>query len=120
MAEDKLAELVKWPTEEKDVTVDLILRCIGADTQRTLLEKWAAIEKDRDHFRTPAYVAQVQQLVSGVGLMACLRALRQANPAYAEMFARHYWSMCESGDAFGELLWQFLEEAGLDPELIKL
>jgi len=116
----KLAELLTWPTREADVTVDTILRCVGADTQRTWLKKAAAIEADRNHFDTELYRVQTQELITGVGLMACLRKLRETDPAKADEFAREYWLMCDAGDSFGELLWEFTEAAGLDPSLIEL
>lgn len=117
--EQKLAEALKWPESEADVTVDAILRCVGADTQRTHLEKWARIDKEGDT-RSPLYRSQTQEIISAVGLMACLRKLREVSPAAADEFARDYWGMCDAGDSFGELLWEFTEAAGLDPSLITL
>ena len=70
--------------------------------------------------RSPLYMAQTQALIAAVGLMSCLRFLRTSDPVAALAFARDYWSMCDAGDSFGELLWEFTEEAGLNPELIKL
>lgn len=117
--DNQLAELLKWPTREEDVTVDGMLRIVGAETQRTYLEKWAVIDKECVK-NTPLYRAQTNELIAGVGLMACLRKLREVNPAAADEFAREYWSMCDAGDSFGEMLWEFTEAAGLDPSLIKL
>jgi uncharacterized membrane protein YeaQ/YmgE (transglycosylase-associated protein family) len=104
-ADRKLAELTKWPNNEKGVTVDLILRIVGADTQRVFLEKWALCDRDKDFMKSPLYHAMTQALIGAVGLMACLRALRKVNPEQAEAFARDYWAMCDSGDSFGEMLW---------------
>lgn len=126
MSENTLAELLKWPTNEAEVTVDKVLRWVGADTQRTWLEKVAELDHRLDMsgvdkaFQEPLYKSRTLQLISAVGLMACLRKLREVNPEAADEFARDYWRMCDAGDSFGELLWEFTEAAGLDPSLIKL
>lgn len=125
MSSEQLKALTEWPTKAEDVTVDLILRIVGAETQRLWLSSMDALYqgiKDRSgagYMRSPLYMAQTQALISSVGLMSCLRALRSTNAEAANEFARDYWSMCNAGDSFGELLWEFTEEAGLDPGLIK-
>jgi hypothetical protein len=118
MKNDTLAELVKWPTKPEEVSVDLMLRITGAVTQRIWLDKWAAMERDGVK-PSPLYMAQTDAVISGVGLMACLCELRDVNPEKAEEFARDYWNMCDAGDSFGELLWEYTERAGLDPELVR-
>jgi hypothetical protein len=120
MSDNKLTELTKWPTDETGMSVDLMLRIVGADTQRLYLEKWRLVDTDEEFMRSPLYHAMTQALIGAVGLMHCLRMLREADPERADRFAREYWGMCDSGDSFGEMLWEFTEEAGLDPELIKL
>jgi len=117
---DRLKELTKWPTSEDEVTVDGMLRIVGADTQRAWLRKQQLMDGDRDFMKSELYHALTTEIIGAVGLMSCLRFLRIADPAQAEAFARDYWSMCDAGDSFGELLWEFTEEAGLDPDLIKL
>jgi hypothetical protein len=116
---EQLQELTKWPNKADGMSVDLMLRVIGADTQRLWLKKMADMEKHGPQ-NTPLYHAQTQAIIGAVGLMACIRELRAVSPERAEAFVRDYWGMCDGGDSFGELLWDFTSEAGLDPELVKL
>lgn len=113
-AQKKLAELVKWPTGSDGMTVDLMLRVIACDTQRQWEDKWNAPPT-----ASPLRLAQTLAVISGVGLMSCIRALRDVDPAKADAFVKDYWLMCDAGDAFGELLWEWAEAAGLDLELLK-
>lgn len=92
-----------------------MLRIIGRDTQLAYLSKWDDMEKN-----TPLYLARTIQVIGSVGLMACIRALRDVDPARAEAFVKDYWLMCDAGDAFGELLWDFTAAAGLDLALVTL
>lgn len=117
---EKLAQLVKWPTTTAEVTVDLMLRIVGADTQRTFLRKMRLCSGDPEFMKSPLYHAMTQDLITGVGFMACLRALRKVSEAEAQKFAVDYWLMCDAGDSFGELLWDFTWDAGLDPRLIEI
>jgi hypothetical protein len=111
-----LAELTKWPTKVEDVNADLVLRILGRDTQIKWLLKWKELEAgERDK-----HSMLLECVVSSVGLMACIRALKEVDPFKADTFVKDYWEMCEAGDSFGELLWEFTEEAGLDPGLVKL
>lgn len=123
MSEQKLSELLKWPTDEAGVTVDIVLRCVGVDTQRTWLRnqvELGAQSRDGEYFKSALYADRTHAIISAVGFMACLRILRDVDPKEADTFAREYWRMCDAGDSFGELLWEFTEAAGLDPALIKL
>ncbi len=108
--------LVKWPTRAEDMTVDLMLRVLGAETQHT----WLAKDATRPDGSDPLYHERLKGVLAGVGLMACVRALRNADPVYAEAFVRDYWRMCDAGDCFGELLWEYTEAAGLDPSHVTL
>lgn len=122
MVPSESKHLIKWPTDEQGVSVDLTLRILGAEMQRMWLEKEAAglPVKNSDPVAFDLYMARTEAIIGTVGLMACLRAFRAVDPAKAEDFARDYWSMCEAGDSFGELLWDFTNEAGLDPSLVTL
>lgn len=119
MANEELDTLTKWPTKREDMSVDLLMRIVGADTQREWRRKWDGIDSDKDYMRSPLFRSQTLSIISAVGLLACLWALRESDPSKAEEFARDYWEMCEAGDSFGELLWDFTEKAGLNPELIE-
>jgi hypothetical protein len=112
-------ELVKWPTTESEVTVDGMLRVIGAEMQFAWLRKQKAMD-DGEPLSGDLYMARTESIISGIGLMAAIRSLRDADPAKAEAFVRDYWLMCDSGDSFGELLWEYTNDAGLDPALVSL
>lgn len=114
---EMVAGLVKWPTNDMDVSINGMLRIVGYEAQRVWLEKMDSLGGPSSD---PAlHVLRIQMVLSSVGFMACLRALREVDEAKAAAFAREYWAMCDAGDSIGEFLWQFIEEAGLDPELIE-
>lgn len=122
--QQQLDQLAAWPKTEDDVTVDGMLRCIGVDAQITYLEKWRLLGSTRPKDRTPEQLRlhhlAVLHEINAIGLMGAIRALRKVSPAAADEFARDHWLMCDDGSAFGELLWEWLAEAGVDPKLIKL
>lgn len=111
--------LVKWPLNEAEVTVDGMLRIIGCEMQHAWLRKWQAITNG-EPMGGDLYMARTESIISGIGLMAAIRALRDADPAKAEAFVKDYWLMCDCGDSFGELLWEYLSDAGLDPSLVSI
>lgn len=111
---EQVRELTKWPTNREGMTVDLMLRIIGHDTQLTWLRKEPPVP------HSDLYMSQTIQIISSVALMGCIRALRDVNPAAADAFVKEHWEMCEGGDAFGEWLWEWTEKAGLDPSLVEL
>ncbi len=115
---EELKALTAWPSKANDMTVDLMLRVIGCDTQIQYRQKWAEMDKSKEHLGSDHHQSQTLAVISGVGLMACIRALRDVDPSRAEIFVRDYWNMCEAGDSFGELLWDFAQDAGLDLTLV--
>lgn len=93
-----IRDLAKWPTSERDVTVDGIIRAIGVDAQRTWLQKWETLKRRDEPGMRELYIAQVESCIGAIGLIGCLRALRVASPDDALGFARMYWQMCEDGE----------------------
>lgn len=120
---DKPDEITPWPKNTDEVTVDGMLAQIGADAQMTHLVKMkllADTRKDRTPEQYQQHLMYVMHEVTAVGLMGAIRTLREIDPDKALAFCRDYWEMCDDGSEFGTLLWEWLAEAGVDPELIKL
>lgn len=115
---EEAKHLVAWPKKADDMTVDLMLRIIGAEAQGAWLRKWRDIEREKDHFKSPLYHQQTETVLGCVGFMLALRALASVNPEKALEVARDYWSMCDDGSEFGPSIWQFTKEAGLDPAMV--
>lgn len=112
-----IRELSQWPERVEDVTVDGIIRAVGVAAQRTWVLNLATISR-KDEDGKMIYRSQLQACLGAVGMMGALRALRDANPEAALKFARDYWGMCEDGGAIGEMLWEWLAETGVDPDLV--
>lgn len=119
MVKNEAKHLIEWPTTAQDMNVDLMLRVIGAEAQHLLLEKMAAMDAGGKAVGD-LYMARTLTIIASVGLMHAIRTLRDVDPAKAEQFVREHWAMCDDGGAFGEWLWEWTREAGLDPSLIAL
>lgn len=118
---EQIQALVKPPVDGEAMDIDRMIRMIGYDTQIQWLFKMREMDTGGpDNFKAPLYAARTVAIIGGVGLMAAIRAFRIAAPEQAAQFVREYWEMCDSGDSFGEALWEFTEAAGLDPALIEL
>ncbi len=61
-------------------------------------------------------VQQNRRTVSGKA--AVLRALREVDPARADLVARDLWEGWEAGHIPGMEVWEWLTEAGVDPEQV--
>lgn len=111
-----------WPTSEADVTVEKMARSAAHATQLQFLRKMAEIGSvdGVGGFGSELCIARTDAVISGVALLICLEALRRVSPEDALKFAQDCWVLCESGDSFGEVLWELGEMAGLDMESIKL
>lgn len=117
----QIEALIAPPKDGEPMDVDGMLRMIGYDTQIQWLSKMREMDTGGpEQFKTPLYLARTVAIIGGVGLMAAIRAFRVAAPDQAAQFVREYWEMCESGDSFGEALWEFIEAAGIDPALVEL
>lgn len=116
-------EFDPWPKTPEEVTVDRMLAAIGSSAQMSHLMKMkllADTRKDRTPEQYQQHLLHVMHEIAAVGLMGAIRTLREIDPDKALEFARDYWEMCEDGSEFGPLLWEWLAEAGVDPESITL
>lgn len=123
MTDKTLEELTAWPKSEDEVTVDGMLRHLGYQGQHLHLRHYELVATNRTHdgkefLGSKSHMIIIQAELSIVGLMGAIRALNAVSAEAALKFARDHWAMCDAGDTTGELLWDWLTEAGLDPNLI--
>lgn len=98
-----------WPTAEPKA--DEMIRYFVAEGLRArdrLMQPSAPGLTDLDR----ALIARLQRAHDVVML---LRTLRELDAGEADAAARCIWSAAVAGDSYGELLWEWAVDAGLDP-----
>jgi hypothetical protein len=119
---DRRTDILGWPVSEDGATIDAMVRAIGAEAmlvdaeKQQMLDQTPMVEMSRDQ----AAIHQLSVLVvlNATGLIAVLQELSKVSPELAAAMARDHWALCDSGDAV-EVLWDYLREAGVDPEALR-
>jgi hypothetical protein len=123
---DEIVEATKWPETEDAATADALIlhgaRITVAWQERNakaMREVYAFDREDPD--RKPAmrnYIDGVTAMIAEGQLVISLVEVQKRSREQADELAKHLWGITEDGGALGELMWQYLDERGVDAETV--
>lgn len=111
----------EWPTEEPDAAT-LIRYAVGDGLFFLGLMNFhvkAVIRSGDDQLTMMRYISAVGRVQSACDMVLALKAIVAVDPAAADELAAGMWGAAESGDVYGELLWEWATQTGLDPDAIR-
>lgn len=112
-----------WPFDVPPVTLDSTLRyvlahgVVEASMSIDLLPPFGADRSTSEYAAAQqVYLTNFYSFSGAFNLVLALKALAELSPAKAEEVAQHVMVAYAAGDSYGEWLWQWATEQGLDPE----
>ena len=112
--------IVPWPRSAP--SADELIRYSICRGLWCYAASWRAIDDgafdDRDSEAASRYSLLTHQMIHNHDTVVSLKAMQQVDPRLADDLAARLWTAADAGDSYGEWLWQWAEEAGLDAEAI--
>lgn len=112
------------PETGPEVNAENLYRHMLAAAQIRFLSKERACDRyfaDRQNAdRREVYLSETNAMIAEWTSLQLLRVAMGKDPHLADpdALAEALWTAYDSGDYFGELLWTWVKEAGLDPDAI--
>lgn len=110
-----------WPTAKPDAAA--MIRYYSAEGVYSSARSWALIEAgafkmeaESDPVLVLRHSVATHRLIHAHDVVFALRTVQASDPTAADALAARLWSAADAGDSYGEWLWQWAEEAGIDVE----
>jgi hypothetical protein len=122
----ELIEQTVWPSRGEDATADALivhaarLAVAMSAESHELMTKAFALDRD-DPDRKPAlraYMDQVVSMVAQAQVADLLVAVQNDDRALADTLAHRIWSVTEDGGVITELMWEYLDDRGIDADAV--
>lgn len=116
MSADENTARPSWPKSEP--TAGEMIRWALGEANFHLGVTWGLIRWKPGEPGFNTYMHEVVRMQLHHDVAALLRALREVDPTKADEMARFVWGAADAGDSYGEWLYQWMTEEGLDADAI--
>lgn len=124
MSTNPLDDFAPFPKTEEEVTAEGLARHLTAEAFLTGASTYglglAALQPGATPEQVRAYADAMARLTDQFSVVYLLRALGQYAPDKVEELARRLWETWRDGGVMPELLYDWLESYGIDPEQVEV
>lgn len=109
----------EWPKSEPDAA-EIIRYAVGRGLEVHAMA-WGILDEQgpaEGAFLRKDYMALTVQMIHLHDIVMLLKALQRLDAAEADRVAGAIWCAADAGDSYGEWLWEWGAECGLDPDAI--
>ncbi|MBW9118869.1 hypothetical protein JNB63_02055 [Microbacterium trichothecenolyticum] len=126
MTEQTLIERTQWPIRPEDVTADALIihgarLAMGwSANSHELAEVAFAQDRESPTYKPAmrAYLDAITGMIAEAQVVIALVDVQKRSPEQAEELARKLWECTEDGGALHELMFDYLDDRGLDAQAI--
>lgn len=111
-------DLPKWP-KTPPTADDMIRYCAALGLyQSAQAVDLVGVTRGQGALGAARLRLNAEQVIANFDRIRLLRALTAVDPEMADAEASNMWLAAQAGDSYGEMLWEWADEAGLDADAI--